>query len=118
VQDTRSDIAGVVAIVAALAFASPAFAQADGEVVTKQYEDGGVYEGTFAEGKQHGTGTYRLPNGYEYSGEWVDGEIRGQGVARCPNDRARPLFALPDSLLRPPLLGDGAHHFGEPSRVS
>ena len=33
---------------------------------------------------QHGTGTYRLPNGYEYTGDWVDGEIRGQGVARFP----------------------------------
>ena len=40
-----------------------AVAQSD-DVVTKQYDDGGVYEGTFREGKQHGTGTYRLPNGY------------------------------------------------------
>ena len=31
------------------------------EVITKQYDDGGVYEGTFKDGKQHGTGTYRLP---------------------------------------------------------
>ena len=62
-----------------------AIAQSDGEVLTKQYDDGGIYEGTFREGKQHGQGTYRLPNGYEYTGEWVDGEIRGQGVARFPN---------------------------------
>ena len=41
-----------------------AFAQS-GEVVLKQYEDGGVYEGTFKDGKQDGIGTYRLPNGYE-----------------------------------------------------
>ncbi len=51
----------------------------------KQYDDGGVYEGTFKDGKQDGIGTYRLPNGYEYTGAWVDGEIRGQGVARFPN---------------------------------
>ncbi|MGR3492734.1 MAG: 2-isopropylmalate synthase, partial [Shimia sp.] len=44
------------------------------EVETKQYDDGGIYEGTFRNGKQHGQGTYRLPNGYEYVGEWVDGE--------------------------------------------
>ena len=40
-----------------------------GNVLTKQYDDGGVYEGTFRGGLQHGEGTYRLPNGYEYSGE-------------------------------------------------
>ena len=54
-------------------------------VVTKQYDDGGMYEGTFKNGLQHGIGTYRLPNGYEYSGEWVDGQILGVGVAKFPN---------------------------------
>ena len=72
-------------IAGALLFASPILAQQGDSVVTKQYDDGGVYEGTFKEGRQHGTGTYRLPNGYEYSGEWVDGGILGQGVARFPN---------------------------------
>ena len=43
----------------------PAFGQSDGEIVTKQYDDGSVYEGTFRNGRQDGTGTYRLPNGYE-----------------------------------------------------
>ena len=62
----------------------PALAQ-DGEVQSKQYDDGGVYEGTFKDGVQHGTGTYTLPNGYEYEGAWVDGEIKGKGVARFPN---------------------------------
>ena len=57
----------------------------DGSVLSKQYDDGGVYEGTFRGGVQHGTGTYTLPNGYEYSGEWVDGEIKGSGTARFPN---------------------------------
>ncbi|THF93361.1 MAG: 2-isopropylmalate synthase, partial [Sulfitobacter sp. SK025] len=28
----------------------------DGDVLSKQYDDGGVYEGTFKEGVQHGTG--------------------------------------------------------------
>ena len=51
------------------------------EVITKQYDDGGVYEGTFKDGKQHGTGTYRLPNGYVYEGEWVDGQRQGKGLA-------------------------------------
>ena len=31
-------------------------------VETKQYDDGGVYEGSFLNGKQHGIGTYTLPN--------------------------------------------------------
>jgi hypothetical protein len=54
----------LTAIALAGLVASAAWAQ-DGSVQTKQYEDGGVYEGTFKDGLQHGTGTYRLPNGYE-----------------------------------------------------
>ena len=56
------------------------FAQ-DGQVTTKEYDDGGVYEGSFQGGLQHGTGTYKLPNGYEYAGQWEQGEIKGEGVA-------------------------------------
>ena len=55
------------------------------QVLTTQDDIGGVYEGTFRGGLQHGTGTYRLPNGYEYTGDWVDGEIKGSGIARFPN---------------------------------
>ena len=57
----------------------PALAQ-EGDVQTKQYDDGGVYEGTFKDGVQHGMGTYKLPNGYEYTGQWEDGEIKGEGI--------------------------------------
>ena len=46
--------------------AAPAFAQSADKAVTKQYDDGGVYTGTFQNGLQHGTGSYVLPNGYEY----------------------------------------------------
>ena len=49
-----------------------AFAQ-NTQVLSKQYDDGGVYEGTFKDGLQHGTGTYTLPNGYQYAGQWIDG---------------------------------------------
>ena len=69
---------------AQLALLSPVLAQ-NASVVTKQYDDGGVYEGTFKNGLQHGTGTYRLPNGYEYTGTWTNGEILGEGVANFPN---------------------------------
>ena len=68
----------------ALALGLPATAQ-DSARASKQYDDGGVYEGAFKDGLQHGQGTYRLPSGYEYTGEWVAGEIRGRGVARFPN---------------------------------
>jgi ATP-dependent protease ClpP protease subunit len=51
----------------------------------QQYDNGGIYEGQFHNGVQHGQGTYRLPNGYEYIGAWVDGEIRGQGSATFPD---------------------------------
>ena len=63
-------------LTAALCAAGMVQAQ-DGDVLTKQYDDGGIYEGTFKNGLQHGTGTYALPNGYEYTGEWAEGEIRG-----------------------------------------
>ena len=66
--------AAIFACALVIAGAGTAGAQA---VVTKQYDDGGVYEGTFRNGKQHGRGTYRLPSGYEYSGDWVEGEILG-----------------------------------------
>ena len=69
----------IAAFTLSLALSGAAFAQ-DGQVLTKQYDDGGVYEGTFKNGLQHGTGTYQLPNGYEYSGNWVDGEILGKGA--------------------------------------
>ena len=52
---------------------------------SKQFDNGGVYEGAFRNGLQHGQGTFRMPNGYEYTGDWVDGEIMGQGVARFAN---------------------------------
>jgi hypothetical protein len=45
--------------------AGPSLAQSDGEVVTKTYDDGSIYEGTFKNGRQDGKGTYKLPNGYE-----------------------------------------------------
>mgnify|MGYP006192000915 CR=1 FL=1 len=58
------------------ALALPAQAQ-EGDIITKQYDDGSVYEGTFLNGRQHGMGTYRLPSGFTYAGEWVEGEITG-----------------------------------------
>ena len=79
---TRAISAALLAAVSGIFLATGGFAQ---DVVTKQYDDGGVYEGTFKDGKQHGRGTYRLPNGYVYEGDWVDGEILGQGKATYPN---------------------------------
>ena len=74
----------VLGLVAALA-AGSLWAQSEDEVLTTQDEIGGVYQGTFRNGLQHGTGTYTLPNGYTYTGDWVDGEIRGEGKATFPN---------------------------------
>ena len=71
-------------LIGALALAAMAGA-ADAQVITKEYDDGGVYEGTFRNGRQHGQGAYTLPNGYQYEGDWVEGEILGQGRATFPN---------------------------------
>ena len=74
------------ALATGLALVQPAAAPAqNAAVVTKQYDDGGVYEGTFRNGRQHGRGSYALPSGYRYEGDWVDGEILGQGKATYPN---------------------------------
>ncbi len=56
-----------------------------GEKYTKEYDDGSIYIGQFLNGKQHGNGTYKLPNGYIYSGEWIGGVIEGMGRATYPN---------------------------------
>ena len=77
---TRLSLATVVAI----SLAGALNAQSS-EVMVTQDDIGGVYEGTFRNGLQHGTGTYTLPNGYEYTGEWVDGEMKGVGTAHFPN---------------------------------
>lgn len=64
---------------------SGAVAQHSSEIITKTYDDGGIYRGTFRNGLQHGTGTYTLPNGYEYTGDWVAGQINGTGRAKFPD---------------------------------
>ena len=58
---------------------------ADEQTQIKQYETGGIYEGEFLEGKQHGKGKYSLPNGYQYEGDWKEGKIEGFGKATYPD---------------------------------
>jgi len=84
---------------------APAASWAEGEVITKQYDNGATYEGTFVNGLQDGTGIYRMPNGFEYSGDWVAGQIMGKGRARYPDGWSRraccaPLNRLPDDVRR------------------
>ncbi len=64
---------------------TPLAAQEAGAVVTRQNDQGGIYEGTFKDGVQHGVGSYSLPSGFEYTGEWFEGEIKGEGLARYPD---------------------------------
>ena len=83
-RDMRGHVlaSAAFAAVAALA-AAPAIAQSN--VQTKQYDSGDVYEGEFKDGRQHGQGTFRRPDGFQYTGEWVEGRIEGAGVATYPN---------------------------------
>ena len=69
----------------AVAALAPAMAWAQEQVLTKEYDNGGVYQGTFVDGRQHGQGSYRLPSGYAYEGEWIEGRIEGDGRATFPN---------------------------------
>ena len=81
--DGKRRVWAAVTVAALLSLTPPA--GAEGEVASKQYDDGSFYEGTFKDGVPHGSGTYRLPNGYEYTGDWVEGRIEGQGRATYPN---------------------------------
>src|SRR5699024_5750852 len=71
-------------LIGALAMVAMAGA-GDAQVITKEYDDGGVYEGTFRNRRQHGQGVYTLPDGDRYGGDWVEGESGGQGRAELPN---------------------------------
>lgn len=70
---------GALALLPALALA------ADPKVAVKRYDTGGIYEGEFKDGKQHGRGKFTLPGGYEYEGEWVEGRIEGKGRVKYAN---------------------------------
>ena len=52
------------------------------DIQIKQYSNGGIYEGEFLNGKQHGKGKYTSADGYEYIGQWLEGNIEGSGTAR------------------------------------
>ena len=77
-------ISHLLLVTTALLWSSLAQAQT-ATIQSKQYEDGGYYEGTFKNGRQHGQGTYSLPSGYTYTGNWENGEISGQGEATFPD---------------------------------
>ena len=42
--------------------------------------DVGWYEGEYKDGKYHGQGISRYPDGSKYEGIWKDGEKHGQGT--------------------------------------
>jgi len=44
------------------------------------YEDGGVYDGEWAQGVPHGEGTYLWTWGDRFTGEWVHGKKHGHGM--------------------------------------
>ena len=74
---------------------SVVFAQSDSETGIRQFEDGGVYEGGFRNGRQHGFGTYVSPNGYRYSGNWFDGQVHGHGTAESSMEPFTKGISLP-----------------------
>jgi len=43
------------------------------------YNDGGIYEGAWKDGKRHGKGKMTDKDGIFYEGEWTYGESQGQG---------------------------------------
>ena len=61
----RSVTVGSVFLTVVLCFTATA---QDGRIVSKQYDDAGVYEGPLKNGLTDGICTYRLANGYEKNG--------------------------------------------------
>ena len=57
--------------------------------ITERYTfaDGTRYEGTMANGKPHGRGTYNWTNGNKYEGDWFEGKMSGKGKYTCKNGR-------------------------------
>jgi len=57
--------------------------------ITESYTfaDGTRYEGTMANGKPHGRGTYNWTNGNKYEGDWFEGKMSGKGKYTCKNGR-------------------------------
>ena len=47
---------------------------------TYNFSDGGVYTGTWKEGKMNGQGTYKFENGSVYVGQFKDNNFNGQGT--------------------------------------
>ena len=100
-------ISHLLLVTTALLWSSLAQAQT-ATIQSKQYEDGGYYEGTFKNGRQHGQGTYSLPSGYTYTGNWENGEISGQGEATFPDgsvytgafSNGKPHGSRPHNLCR------------------
>lgn len=55
-----------------------------GQGVMTTANDATVYNGSWENGLQHGTGTLRWPDGSEYVGEWTHGQRNGRGEVRSP----------------------------------
>lgn len=45
-----------------------------------RFKKGGKYEGSYANGKKHGEGTFYYPDGSKYTGYWINDEKQGQGT--------------------------------------
>ena len=50
-----------------------------------RWPDGSWYEGDFRDGRRHGQGVFVWPNGERYEGEYRNGEADGRGVYRWPD---------------------------------
>ena len=55
-------------------------AEAAGNKITKNYDNGWVYYGQMEGGQRHGIGTWTGANGNKYVGEWKNDKRNGQGT--------------------------------------
>ncbi len=61
------------------------------------YEDSSVFHGTFKEGKRHGLGTLKKPNGESYQSEWEN------GIEKSLSEAIKILSSLQNTALGEPL---------------
>ncbi len=62
-------------------------------------DNDGTYIGEFKNGKEHGHGTYTMPNGYSFEGEFKNGKREGYGEGVYKDGRVMKGFWKNDGYI-------------------
>ncbi len=68
---------------------------------TRVWDDNdGTYVGEFKNGKEHGHGSYTMPNGYRFEGEFKNGKREGYGESVYKDGREIKGYWKNDAYIR------------------